>query len=159
MNMIVEQVAYENKAALRHLIELYLYDFSEFTHDDVNEFGLYDYKYVDHYWSEPDRFPFFIKVEDKLAGFALIRSIKDEDTDHYHSMAEFFIMKKYRQRDVGRKAAISLFEKFSGRWEVSVIKENKSAYSSWRKTIGKYLYTEKKNEDGVTTFFFYTQNH
>ncbi|WEG12020.1 GNAT family N-acetyltransferase [Pullulanibacillus sp. KACC 23026] len=155
MSITVEQVDYEKKTVLRHLIELYNYDFSEFTNDDVNEFGLYDYKYLDNYWNEPHRFPFFIKVNDKYAGFALVRKIKkDNSSDNYYSMAEFFIMKKYRGMGVGRISAINLFEKFKGNWEVSVITENKPAQTFWEKIISKYSYTENKNEGGDTIFSF-----
>jgi predicted acetyltransferase len=38
-----------------------------------SEHGLYEYKYVDNYWSEDGRHPCFIQVEEKLAGFALVR--------------------------------------------------------------------------------------
>ncbi len=37
--------------------------------------GLYDYMYLDHYWTEEGRHPFFIRVDGKLAGFALVREI------------------------------------------------------------------------------------
>src|SRR5215471_15872892 len=37
-----------DKAVLRNLLELYRYDFSEFTGDDVDEHGLYGYPYLDH---------------------------------------------------------------------------------------------------------------
>lgn len=158
MSISIEQVDYERKSVLRHLIELYNYDFSEFTNDDVNEIGLYDYKYLDNYWNEPNRFPFFIKVDSKYAGFALIRKItNDGSIDVYNSLAEFFVMKKYRERGVGRTAAINLFEKYKENWEVSVIKENKPAQMFWKKVICKYsngTYIENKNEDGDTIFSF-----
>lgn len=158
MNITIEQVEYERKFALRHLLELYNYDFSEFTKDDVNEFGLYDYKYLDNYWNEPNRFPLFIKVNGKYAGFALIRKIKnDSSNDVYNSIAEFFVMKKYRKMGVGRTAVINLFEKYKENWEISVIKENKPAQIFWKKVISKYSngnYIEYKNKDGDTIFSF-----
>ncbi|MGE7979838.1 MULTISPECIES: GNAT family N-acetyltransferase [unclassified Psychrobacillus] len=160
MSITIEQVDYERKFVLRHLIELYNYDFSEFTNDDVNEIGLYDYKYLDNYWNEPNRYPFFIKVNSKYAGFALIRKItNDSSNDVYNSMAEFFVMKKYRKMGVGRIAAINLFGKYKEKWEVSVIKENKDAQIFWKKVICKYSnnnYIENKNEDGDTIFSFKT---
>jgi predicted acetyltransferase len=158
MSITIEEVNYEKKSVLRHLIELYNYDFSEFTNDDVNGFGLYDYKYLDNYWNEPNRFPFFIKVDGKYAGFALIRKIKKNSSlEGNYSMAEFFIMKKYRKMGVGRIAAINLFEKYKENWEVSVIKENKPAQTFWKKMISKYSnghYLENKNEDGDTIISF-----
>ena len=49
------KVSYEQKTVLRNLMELYQYDMSKYeaeSENDVNEYGLYDYKYLDHYWTE-----------------------------------------------------------------------------------------------------------
>lgn len=58
-------VAYDNKDVLRRLLELYLYDFSEFDGRDLGPHVTYGYPYRDHYWTEPDRFPFFIRGGDR----------------------------------------------------------------------------------------------
>lgn len=65
----VIEVDEKQKSILAHLIELYEYDFSEFNDRDVNEFGLYGYKYLDHYWTDTDRHPFFVVVDGSYAGF------------------------------------------------------------------------------------------
>ena len=158
MSIEVEKVTLENKFVLSQLIQLYHYDFSEFTDDDVNEFGLYDYKYLELYWTEVNRFPFFIKVDGKYAGFVLVRKITDEDlkTDYY-SMAEFFVMKKYRKMGVGRVAAESLFDTFKGKWEASVVEENVTAHLFWKKVISHYSngnYIENFNDFDDSIFLF-----
>ncbi len=110
-----------DKPVLRHLIELYLYDFSEFTGEDVGDHGLFGYRYLDHYWTEPDRHPFFIRVGERLAGFVLVRKCPGDDGDSESSIAEFFVMRKYRRRGVGRVAARRVFDMFPGRWEVTAL--------------------------------------
>ena len=62
------------KSILRQLMEFYAYEFSRYDHADVNEHGYYGYTYLDHYWTEEGRHPFFIKVDRKLAGFVLVNS-------------------------------------------------------------------------------------
>ncbi|WP_309412171.1 hypothetical protein [Brevibacillus laterosporus] len=47
MKIELVKVSLQQKMILRHLIELYQYDFSEFDHADVNEHGLYDYMFLD----------------------------------------------------------------------------------------------------------------
>lgn len=49
MNIALEVVSYPQKSILRNLLELYAYDFTEFIPDDVDQHGLYGYKYLDHY--------------------------------------------------------------------------------------------------------------
>lgn len=134
MEMKIEQVPYDKKIVLRHLFELYQYDFSEFTNDDVNEFGVYDYEFLDNYWTESTRVPYFIKIDGKYAGFALVRKISNSEEEFY-SMAEFFILKKYRKKGVGKKASIKIFEQHQGNWEVAVFKENIPAIKFWKMVI------------------------
>jgi len=45
----------------------------------------------------------------------LVREIESDD-EVFHSMAEFFIMRKYRRLGLGRVVAINLFERFEGQW-------------------------------------------
>ncbi len=55
-----------------------------------------------------------------------------------HCIAEFFVMKKYRQKGVGRAAAMKIFDMFHGGWEVSQWVNNLSAQNFWRKVISAY---------------------
>lgn len=161
----IQKVEYEQKSILRNLLELYKYDFSEFDPDeDINSNGLYEYKFLDHYWTENGRYPFFIMVEGKLAGFALVRSLgKDESNKTTYSTAEFFVMRKYRKSRVGQTAAHKIFDNFGGIWKVAEIEANIPAQTFWRKTIGKYTngkYEEVKEENWegpIQTFSTYNE--
>ncbi len=139
MNIEIEKIPYDKKLILNNLMELYNYDFSEFEDEDVNDFGLYGYQYIDHYWTEEGRYPYIIKVDDKIAGFVLIRTtgINEYGIKQY-SITEFFVMKKYRKKSVGKKVAIEIFESFKGEWTVSQIEENMPAQMFWRKIINEY---------------------
>ncbi|WP_317259305.1 GNAT family N-acetyltransferase [Paenibacillus baimaensis] len=150
--MILEKVAYGQKSVLRQLMELYKYDFSEYELDDVNEQGYYDYPYLDHYWTEDGRYAFFIRVDGKLAGFALVRALRvDTEGNTIYSIAEFFVMKKFRRMGIGSEVAISLFDMFPGIWRVGQIENNASSQLFWRKVISEYTdynYEEGRRDDG-----------
>lgn len=133
----LQRVAREEKSVLRNLMELYQYDFSEYLCEDVNEHGLYDYQYLDHYWTEPGRHPFLIRVDGKLAGFALVRD-PSSTGEEWHELAEFFVMRKYRVSGVGRVAAHKVFALFPGRWHVEQEEANSPSLVFWRKVIGEY---------------------
>jgi len=129
----------ERKSVLRQLIELYEYDFSEFNGEDVNEFGRYDYKYLDHYWTDEGRHPFFIMVDGAYAGFVLINSHSYVLTSgQARSVAEFFVMRKYRRGGVGREAARLVFDRFPGEWEVRQHGDNLPSQAFWERVIGEY---------------------
>ncbi len=139
MDIILEKATIDQKSILRNLLELYNYDFTEFDPDDVNEHGLYGYKYLDHYWTEEDRYPFFIRVNNNLAGFVLVRKMGTNSfNNNIYSIAEFFVMKKYRKAGVGKRAANMVFNMFQGEWKVSQIENNLQAQRFWRKVISEY---------------------
>ncbi|MCM3274242.1 GNAT family N-acetyltransferase [Paenibacillus elgii] len=148
MEVVVSKAAAEQKSVLRNLLELYKYDFTEFDPEDVNEHGLFEYPYLDHYWTEEGRHPFLVYVDGKLAGFALIRELGSDE--RVYSIAEFFVMKKYRRHGVGRKLAFDLFNRFPGQWEVAQMEENVPAQTFWRRIIDEYTkgsYQEMTRDD------------
>lgn len=140
------KVSYEQKTVLRNLMELYQYDMSQYeaeSENDVNEFGLYDYKYLDHYWTEEGRYPYFVIQSGKLAGFVLVREIKTaRDSTRNYSMAEFFILKKYRKQAIGKEAAFKVFKMFKGKWSIAWLEKNRSAQAFWTKIISEYTIGE-----------------
>lgn len=128
----------EDKAVLRQLLELYAYDFTEFDGADVDEHGLFGYHRLDHYWTDEGRYPFLVRVAGKWAGLALVRDVTAVDGSVAHSMAEFFLMRKYRRHGIGEMVARHLFDMFPGPWEVGQITTNLPAQAFWRVVIGRY---------------------
>jgi predicted acetyltransferase len=133
-------------------MQLYCYDFSQFLHLDVNSDGEYEYQWLDSYWENETRFPFIIEAEGNIAGFALVRSEKDAEAE-FHSMAEFFILKKSRFKGLGKKIAQEVFARFRGKWRVAVLDANLPAMLFWEKTIsnytsGRFVTRNQKGWDG-----------
>ena len=141
MTVTLYTATLEDKAILHRLMQFYQYDFSEVELTDLDEHGLFAYRYLDRYWTEPERYPFLIRVDGHLAGFALVNTHTYLDgTDH--SLAEFFVVRRYRRCGVGRIAAIEVFSRFSGVWEVHVSEANHAAQSFWRTVVASYSGTE-----------------
>ncbi|MET3699101.1 predicted acetyltransferase [Bacillus oleivorans] len=144
------------RSILENLMQFYFYDFSEFNGADVTETGLYgEYPYIDYYWIEKNRFPFFIYAKGKLAGFALVSRINQGDQSYY-SMSEFFILRKFRRNGLGGKAANKIFEQFKGDWKVTQILTNHPAQKFWRRVIHEFTngkYSEMVNEKTVIQLF------
>lgn len=154
MNIEITAVDKNHKSVLRHLLEFYCYDFSEYIQTDVNVHGIFEYSNVDIYWNEDGRHPFFILVNGNYAGFALInRDFKILDNPDGHVMSEFFIMRKYRRQGVGNLAAMRIFDLFPGSWEVSQVTSNPVAVKFWDSVVSEYTQNEFTREilekDGV----------
>ena len=133
----LEPAASKDKSVLQNLMELCQHDYSEFNDEEPNEHGLFGYRYLDHYWTEAGRHPFFVRVGGRRAGFILVRTLVTGHNPTY-SIAEFFILRKYRRQGVGQQAAYGAFALFPGVWRVYQEAANLSAQAFWRKVIGHY---------------------
>jgi predicted acetyltransferase len=139
MQIVLTPAAIADKPALANLMQLYRYDLSEFTSADVDELGCFDDTQIDTYWMDDDCHPFLIRVDGRLAGFALV----DRQSRLHHSfdgytIADFFVMRRYRRAGVGRAAATQLFDRFPGLWEVASPALNVLGQVFWRGVIDRY---------------------
>lgn len=152
------------KPLLAALMQDYLAEFDTFDSVERNADGSYSYPYLDHYWQDPNRYPFLFRVDDELAGFALIRFEADPLTGQgVMHLAEFFVTKPFRRQGVGTAAAIRLWDLFPGKWSLMVLASNKNAYPFWQQAVGNYSrgnYTEQRPQQaigGAYTFTFMSE--
>jgi predicted acetyltransferase len=146
MKVELVAAAESERAVVRRLLELNAHDFSEIDGRDVGPHGEFGYRYLDHYWTEPDRHPFLIRAEGQIAGVVLIRSGEP------HSFGEFFVLRKYRRSGVGRAAAAHAFERFRGAWLVHEVPGNDAAVEFWRRVIPA-SFDETVDASGTTQRF------
>jgi predicted acetyltransferase len=95
-----------------------------------------EYKYLEDYFEKPNRFPYFIKVDGEIAGFALINSYLLVLTEG-KTISEFYVKKEFRKSGVGSESAKQIFIQSPGKWEVRQIFENPIAHSFWLKSISE----------------------
>ena len=139
MDITLQLMSVDEKALLIRLMELYNYEFTEFSNDDISEYGYYGYDHIGDYWNEEGRFPYLIRVDGKITGFALICphcSYRKEE--NARCIGEFFVMLKYRRMGVGSNAAIQLLDKHRGAWEICYWRNNLPAGQFWKKVVEKY---------------------
>jgi hypothetical protein len=77
MHIDLQKASLEEKFVLRNLMELCQHDYCEFNGEDVGAFGLFfGYTYLDHYWTDPDHFPFLVRVDEHIAGLRWCADVK-----------------------------------------------------------------------------------
>jgi predicted acetyltransferase len=142
----------EDKEVLRNLLQLYMYDFSEFAGGVAAADGRFRYHDdLDERWGRPGYHAFFLEALDRdprdgatdwrAAGFAVVTndSYFDEPAERDQwLMDDFFVMRKYRRSGAGTMFARHCFDAFRGRWEVGEMRQNLAAQAFWRKVIGDY---------------------
>lgn len=130
----------EDLAIFRRLAELYAYDFSELTGRALHANGLFldETQFASHFpLASCDTY--LVEADGALAGFAMVAkaSMLSGEAGVY-DMQQFMVLRAYRRRNVGARAAQALFERYPGRWEMRQMAQNLPAQHFWRRVIGAY---------------------
>jgi predicted acetyltransferase len=137
-NIKIRKAKESEKETIKNLFQLYSYDFSEIYLDDVDEKGLYPCcRYIDEYYTDKDRGLYIILVNNNPAGFFMINKYTYLLPEGTNSISEFFVMRKYRRNKLGMKAANYIFDNYTGRMEIRVLKRNLNAIPFWSNVIDK----------------------
>ena len=150
----LEPITRDQGPVLRNLFELYVHDFSAYVPIDLQPSGRFDVPVGDQWWARSDHFPFFIRSDGKLSGFALARRGSRVGTaPDVMDVAEFFVVRGARGRGVGAAAALALFDMFPGRWEIRIRHANPGALKFWARVtatwLGRAVASEPFSSDGV----------
>jgi predicted acetyltransferase len=137
MEVAIHRPERPERELIRRMMQLYLYDFSEYEDEDLDEHALFTYGDLDYFWFEPTHAAFIITVDGKLGGFVLVSNeVSLEENERL--LTEFLVLRKYRRRGVGRAAARLVFDELPGKWEVHVIARNLPAQAFWRDIVAEY---------------------
>ncbi len=133
MDCQIRPAVVEDKPLLRNLLQLYLYDLSQFYEEyskahPLDRNGEFRYDYLDNYWAEKGRYAYVFECDGLPAGFALVRNVDGR----YFEMAEFFVLRQHRSQGFGRKWATELIRRHPGDWEIQFYKTNEVAAGLWR---------------------------
>ncbi|MGM0884903.1 MAG: GNAT family N-acetyltransferase [Bacillota bacterium] len=148
MFVVLEKITEDGLDTLKNLIEFAAYDLSELNGSNLNERGSFISNLDPRVWYEnPNYDLFFIRADGELAGFVIIKQISEEDI---YYLNHFFILRKFRRKNIGKNAAIQAFNMYVGNWRVSEFDWNIPAQFFWRKVIKEYTndqYNETRRKD------------
>ncbi len=157
MEITLKMVEYGEKSVLSNLLEKYSYEFSQYDKLPFNRDGLYNYSYLDCYFTSENRFAYFIFADMQLIGFAMVSKRAECDRYADWSVAEFFVAYPYRRQGIGSSTIKRLFEMHRGIWHIKYHPYNLASKAFWTKIAdrharGKYelTYGNEKYYDGTT---------
>jgi predicted acetyltransferase len=127
MDVALQPVSEGDKSVLARLVELYRHDLSEFRPYELSGHGTFGYRYLDLYFLDDDRQADLITVDGELAGFVMTRQLGSRTS----AIAEFFVVRRWRRRGVGRAIAHCVFARQPGRWLVSFDDGNAAGRAFW----------------------------
>lgn len=129
----------EHAPILENLLELYIHDFSEFLDIEIGSDGRFGYKHLSSYWADLTRHAFLIRVDSRLAGFVLVKTEPAAPgREAVWDLAEFFTLRRYRNRGIGTRAAHAVWNLLPGPWQVRVMESNTQAHHFWSTAISRY---------------------
>ena len=134
---------------IANLVPFYIYDLSEHMDwrcPESGQFGGEDD--LPQYWGRPVKpeytwptgsqgYPFIIRVDGELAGFALVKRIGDTSPPHFE-IGGFFVLRKFRSKRVGAQVAHDLFVMFPGDWTVGSMVGNAPANAFWKSVVAGF---------------------
>jgi predicted acetyltransferase len=136
-NLVISKIGPESDALLQNLAEHYCHDMSEWFDIDTDADGRYSYDTAALWEKGYDAY--LARVDDSIAGFALIGCAHEWLGDvSAHDVHEFFILRKFRRRGIGRSMARFLWSEYPGEWLVRVLEANTPAVTFWRCEISAY---------------------
>lgn len=137
-----------DRAPLGRMLEMYQYELSDIWDQDINAEGEYGYP-LDRYWHAAGNYAYVAVLDGRYAGFALVDDQVKLPGGQYW-MDQFFVLKKYRGRGLGREMAASVIRWHPGQWQIGQMADNHPAQSFWRNTLGA-IRTGEFHECAITT--------
>jgi predicted acetyltransferase len=125
------------RPAVRRLVQLYLYDLGGDRWRVAADGTFAPASWHRRFWTRRGTHHFVIRVDGRLAGFALVKDRAQFAGDGVREIGEFFVLRGYRRHGLGTRAAEALFARFPGRWEVAEIVWNTAARRFWRRVIAR----------------------
>jgi len=105
----------------------------------AGEFGEREPELMARWFADDSSHPIVILKNDRPVGFALVsRPSRQHRATIDFRLAEFFVKPKERRLGIGRDAALLIFNRFNGTWEVSEFLYNKPAVAFWRKVVSEF---------------------
>jgi predicted acetyltransferase len=137
MGILLLSATAEEKPAVSELIQLYRADLHYLDSTRTNGQGCLGTQLNPPHGDS--NLSFLIRVDEQLVGFVSVgRQSRWRERFEGYTVADLFIKRYYRRQGIGRAAAISLFDRFSGSWEVSSCAWNVPGQIFWRGVVDRY---------------------
>ncbi|MEM8531075.1 MAG: GNAT family N-acetyltransferase [Chloroflexota bacterium] len=149
MSITIQLAPFEKRYILHSMWIAYVHELSQY-HDDLSKtnglIGEQDDScdpagFLAEWWACPGKmFAYFICVSEQPVGFALCAAPPLADGDADTVLEEFFLFSSYRNKGIGQQAAVMLFDKLRGTWQLRVLQKNTSALVFWRRVLSQYTH-------------------
>lgn len=124
---------------IQNMARFYVYDLSRDCGHASKDWalpkdGLYESFDFKDYFENASKKAYLVTVCDEIAGFVLLNQ-ETKNKPNTWNMGEFFVIARFQGRGVASYVADKIWRMHPGKWEVSVIPDNRKALSFLKKSI------------------------
>ena len=130
MSIQLAEVTQADACLVESMLNDYLSELSMHREVPVGAIDAASYPYLNAYRTERGRHAFIIRSDGDAVGFAFIRG-PDSTGSREHQLAEFYVKPESRRLAIGRRAAVAIWQRFPGPWELQVHAQNSAAVLFW----------------------------
>lgn len=157
MEVSLVKIDSDDRNVLENLFHYYVYEMSGFLALTPNHDGHFGFNksQFDVYWESENHIPYFIYVDKELAGFILTRKYPSDPS--INDIEQFFVLRKFNGKGVGKKAFKLVTQLISGKWQIRVLIENTNGLYFWKSSVSNIIgenYTLSKDLDIDLSMFF-----
>lgn len=129
MDVTLRLAPFDERPAVADLLGRYLAELGPWGYGEPN------YPFLDAYWRDERRWPYFIETDGRRAGFVFVNAVSISGYPVDAAIAEFYVAAEFRRRGCGARAAAAAFRTRPGRWELSFHRDNSAARAFWPSAV------------------------
>lgn len=140
----------QDATVLFRLMQLYYFEASAWSDEDILPEGLYDCDYADveatlreqSYWAR------LLWLDGKLCGFVLVDDV-DFQGRCIQELADLFVLPKFRGKGIAAAVVTALVTPETGQWLLATFRDDLRAHDFWRRNLPKMGMTFEIPVDGA----------
>lgn len=158
----IDRAAPGDKTLLFRLLQLYYFDASRWSGEDILDTGLYECAeegllgYLDPFAADADA-AFIIRVEGRPAGFVLVEH-GDFEGGRMAEFADLFVLPKYRGHGLASAAIRHIVLASACPWLIAVFKKDADALRYWRNAFERLPFRTVREAPGNDLFHHFVVN-
>jgi predicted acetyltransferase len=133
-DLSIEPATIEDKALLFRLLQLYFFDSTRWSEEDLLENGLYECEedgLLNYFDSNEGSKAYILRVNGKPAGFALVENVPFEGKT-IPEFADLFVLPKYRRLGLASAATTRIVINSQNPWLFAVFRKDQEARRFWQ---------------------------
>jgi predicted acetyltransferase len=147
----------EDKTLLFRLLQLYFFESTRWSNEDLQEDGLYDCEeegLLNYFDLNNGDGAYILRVNGKPAGFALVENVLFEGKK-LSEFADLFVLPKYRRLGLASAATIQIVINSKHAWLFSIFRKDQEAIRYWHASFKRLPFRSVRAADDPAEDLFH----